>query len=158
MRKVNYSSFITGILVMFVLSTPISCDEKDGYATPPEFAPKEFQLSGGKQTITLTAKNDLNWFLADLTVNQEILGPVDWDNDERIRYFPFKLYNPDNPYAHIANVNRIEFEDWFVWERIHNQKIKISLTENKGGRIREISFQASVGNASDRIYIVQNPE
>lgn len=151
MKKLDNIRLLMHVFLMLMVTFLASCEKKDGYATPPEFEQKEFQLSGDQQALTLNAKNDVDWFLADLTINGEVLRPEDWDDDSRITYYSSKEKG-------LSSVYKIEFEDWFVWERPNNKTIKIQLSENKEGRLREIGFQASVGNAGDNISIVQNSD
>lgn len=156
MKKANSIRLLTYTLLIIMVTFLGSCEKKDGYATPPEFEQKEFQLSGDQQALTLTAKNDVNWFLADLTINGEVLRPENWDKDSRITYYSSKEKDPNSPQSHLSSVYKIEFEDWFGWERPNNKTIKIQLSENKDAKSRKIDFQASVGNAGDKIHIVQN--
>ncbi|KGE14507.1 hypothetical protein [Sphingobacterium deserti] len=155
MKRLNYTRLLTHVFVTVMVVLLFSCEKKDGYATRPEFAPNKIELNGSEQTVMITAKNDVKWFLEDLTINGEILRPEDWDNDNRIKYHFSQYVVPNFPPNHLPGVDKIEFENWFVWERANNKTIKIHLSENKDGRLREISFQASVGNAADNISIVQ---
>ena len=131
---------------MLIVTVFVSCEKKDGYATSPEFEQKEFQLRGDRQALTLTAKNDVNWFLADLTINSEVLRPENWDDISRITFY-FSQDNVQNfSTNYLACLYKIEFEDCFVWERPNNKTIKIHLSENKEGKTREIHFQESQVN------------
>ena len=147
--------FAHGFLLI-VMNLLLSCEKKDGYATPPEFVQKEFKLTGSQQTITLTAKNNVNWFLADLTINGEVLPPESWDTDRRINYESSKENGSNSSQEDFFSIYKLEFEDWLVYERVSNKVVKITLTANNGSKSREIGFQASVGNAGDRIHIVQD--
>jgi len=136
-----------------------SCRELDGYATPPDFHKKEWMLLGEIQEITMTAKNDVDWWLNHWVINGDILLPRrdgdDWDGDSRIVTYSSKEKDPDYPHIYHFGIYKIEFEDWFVWERFGNRTIRIRLTENKSGKDREIHFQVQAGNASENIHIVQ---
>jgi len=78
-----------------------------------------------------------------------------WDGDDRIVVYSSKEKNPDYPHIYHFGIYRIEFQDWFVWERFGNKTIRIRLTENESGNDREVRFVAFAGNASDNIRIVQ---
>jgi len=143
------------VFVMVFLFFPSCRNALDGYATPPGFLKKEWELSGEIQDFTLTAKNEEDWWLGSLNINREHFHPDTWENDARIIIHSSKAKDPDRPHIYHFGIYKIEFEDWFVWERQGNKTIRIRLTENESGKDREVHFQASVGNASDDIYIVQ---
>jgi len=149
---------IQSVSVMALFFFP-SCQKLDGYATPPDFHKKEWELPGDKQDITLTAKNDMDWWLSDWIINGEVLLPRrdgdDWDGDSRIVTYSSKQKDPDYPHIYHFGIYKIEFEDWFIWERFGNKTIRIRLAENETRNDREIRFQVQKGNAFENIRIVQ---
>jgi len=146
---------IQSVSVMALFFFP-SCQNLVGFGIPPDFDKKEWELTSDKQDITLTAKNDVDWWsLEDLTINGEALPSDNWDGDDRIVVYSSKEKNPDYPHIYHFGIYRIAFQDWFVWERFGNKTIRIRLTENESGKDREVRFVAFAGNASDNIRIVQ---
>ncbi|WDF67429.1 hypothetical protein PQ465_14075 [Sphingobacterium oryzagri] len=158
MKKTTHIRLLSHVFITLMITFLASCEKKDGYATAPDFEQKEFQLSGDQHMLTLRAKNDLDWFLADLTINGEVLRPENWDGDSRVTYYSAKENEANSPQSHLSSVYKIEFEDWFVWERLNIKTIKIQLSQNKDGKRRTIGFQASVGNAGDNISIMQSSD
>lgn len=156
MKKLNSIRLLRYVFFMLIAIFMVSCEKVDGKGRPPGFFRKEFQLDGKQQTITLLAKNDVDWFLAYLIIQGENLYIENWDADSRIKYSISEEKSRNTSNNLLLSVYKIEFEDWFVWERLSNKKIIIQLSENKEGRLRKISFQASTGNAGDNITITQN--
>jgi len=144
-------SFFMIVLVFFP-----SCNDRDGFAIAPDFLKKEWMLTGDEQNIRLTAKNNVNWVLSGLSINGEFfLDPENKNGDGRIVTYSSKEEHPDYPHIRHNAIYKIEFEDWFAWEKFGNAEIKIRLAKNESGKNREIRFLARAGNGMDNIHIVQ---
>jgi len=132
------------------------CRAVDGLGIAPDFQKKEWELSGDDQGITLTAKNNVDWVLSALSINGEFfLHTENWEEDGRLVAFSSREEVPDYPHIRLDAIYKLEFEDWFVWERFGNAEIKIRLAKNETGKNREIRFLAQFGNGMDNIHIVQ---
>lgn len=132
-----------------------SCEKVDGKTTVPAFSPKDVTVDEKGGEVILKAKNKVGWWLSDFKINGKLIIDEEWDNIPGLKYeAPFKK-NPISPNLNYTEINRIEFEDWFVWEKEDNQTIRIMFEENESEAVRTIEFTADVGNGSDLIRIIQ---
>ncbi|MBL1408133.1 hypothetical protein [Sphingobacterium faecale] len=149
----KYLKFL--LIMSFSVLFFTNCKKTDGISTPPDFNPKDLILTSGNEVVELKSKNDVNWWLTNFKINGKLIRNEDWDNTTGLIYSTVSEKDPVNPNSHYNGINKIEFEDWFIWEKESNTLIKIYFKDNIGDSDRSFEFDASVGNSSDKINIKQ---
>lgn len=133
---------------MIAFSTMLlsSCDKEDGKALSPIFDKDVYAFQPEGVDTVLATKNDVKWFFDNLYIDNT---PISF---KEIKYYTKDV--PDNADNDLGYIYKIE-NDWFSIENIGNKKVKIYLEKNENLKDREIKFNASVGNASTTVFILQ---
>lgn len=131
-----------------IMTIIYSCNKKDGFTTRPSF-PTTTVVGSEGQTITLTDKNNTNWYMVNMTIDNKIISGNLWNTYPNLEYYP---KNTENSY--LNGIDEVDYS-WFNWKKVDKNIIKIVFKKNETKKQRQFSFEVSVGNASQNILIIQ---
>lgn len=140
-----------GSLILSITLFFSSCKKVDGEANPPGFDPGPHLFTDKSKDTTLVSKNNEKWWFSKLTING-INSSLLNDNKKEIKYYRTEA-NPNSD-SDLGDIYRIE-NSWFIIDKIDEKHIKVSLKENKDKNDRTFTITCDVGNASEKITVLQ---